>query len=127
MPVTDRGGNGGDLLARGGRFLLAVTVGSLGGVLFWALSLPLPFMLGSMVASMAAAMAGLPAQAPTRARSAMASVIGAMIGAAFLPEMLDDLASWALPLAALLLFSVAAAATSVTLFRVVFRFDMPTA
>lgn len=127
MPRASRQERRAELLARGGRFLLAIAVGTVGGFAFWALSLPLPFMLGSMVASMAAAMAGLRTEAPTQARSAMSAVIGAMIGAAFLPEMLGELAGWALPLVTLALFVVVAAATSVTLFRVVFRFDMPTA
>lgn len=110
-----------------GRFLLAVLIGAVGGLAFWALSLPLPFMLGSMVICIAASMAGLPAATPRGARQAMSAVIGVMLGATFTPQTLGLMTGWALPLLSLVIFVFAAAATSVVLLRFVFGYDLRTA
>jgi len=106
-----------------GTFLL----GGAGGVLFWALSFPLPFMLGAIAAVSAASIAGLPTHAPQAVRAPMSTVIGAMLGASFSPQIVAGAGEWVLPLIALGLFVAASALSCMIFFRRVMGYDSRTA
>jgi hypothetical protein len=104
-----------------------LALGAAGGTLCWALDLPLPWMLGAMLATLAAVLMGAGLQAPTRARSVVTAVIGVMLGAAFTPDLLGDIAGWALSLAILLGYLAVAAALLVPFYIRVGRMDPITA
>lgn len=109
------------------QILLALGLGTCGGLLFYGLGLPLPWMLGAMFATMAAAVGRLPVRAPVRIRPAVVAVIGVMLGARFTPAVLDQAQVWAATLALLLVFVVVSAAVVVPFYRHVGRFDWVTA
>ena len=55
---------------------LALCIGSVGGLVFFKLSLALPWMLGSMIFAVVAAMLGAPIRPPDMMRSTVVVVIG---------------------------------------------------
>lgn len=84
--------------------LFSLTIGTLGGALFYLLSLPLPWMLGAMAATAAAAIYGKPITMSRHLRQVMIAVIGVLLGSAFAPAMLGQIAQWAASLMLLALF-----------------------
>ena len=58
---------------------LALCIGALGGVSFYLIGLPLPWMLGALFASMATAILGAPVLPPNRIRPATVAVIGVVV------------------------------------------------
>ncbi|MBE2276690.1 MAG: AbrB family transcriptional regulator [Rhodobacteraceae bacterium] len=76
------------------RLALSLAVGTGGGVAFYAMSLPLPWMLGAMTAVLVVALAGLPVVSAKRIRPPMAAVIGVMLGSSFSPDMPGRLYEW---------------------------------
>jgi uncharacterized protein len=119
-----RVGTGADAWAR---FAATLALGSAGGVLFFWLGIPLPFMLGSMFCVMAAALARAPVRAPQAIRAPMSIVIGAMLGSSFTPEILQSLSVWAAPLAGLVVYVAFAALVCVVLFHRFGGMDVKTA
>lgn len=110
-----------------GRVALALGLGAAGGWAFWALNMPLPWMLGALFATMIAAVAGLPVAGPTRVRGAVVAVIGVLLGAGFTPALLQQIGSWSLTLAGLALYLALSLALLVPWFRKVGGFDPRTA
>ncbi len=104
-----------------------VALGTLGGVVFHALALPLPWMLGALCLTMAAAVAGLPVRGPMRLRPAIVAVIGVLLGSRFTPEILAGAQAALLTLAILLVYLVAVAAVAVPWYRFAGRQDWTTA
>ncbi len=80
------------------RLTVTLGLGAVGGILFYLLHLPLAFMIGALVVVTIAAVAGAPVQAAPRLRVAMVSVLGVMLGSAFRPDMIDQMAAWAVSL-----------------------------
>jgi membrane AbrB-like protein len=76
------------------RLLLSLSLGAAGGAVFFLLSLPLPWMLGSMSIVLLAALTGMPVVSAKKIRPPMAAVIGVMLGSSFSPGMLDRLDDW---------------------------------
>ncbi|MDU0343806.1 AbrB family transcriptional regulator [Bosea rubneri] len=109
------------------RFLLALSLGILGGWLFAYLRLPLPWMLGSMVFCTAAAISRAPVAAPPVIRPPMSAVIGVMLGSGFRPDLIAQLPNWLPTLAGLVLFMAACAFFCVGYFRRVAGYDPVTA
>lgn len=109
------------------QFAFALALGSVGGVVFFLLRLPLPFMLGSMMFCMVAAMARLPVLAPIQVRPPMSAVIGAMIGSAVTPALLDEIPALIASLLWLVAFIAIAGAVCVTYLHRVIGFDFRTA
>ncbi|MBL6946334.1 MAG: AbrB family transcriptional regulator [Rhodospirillales bacterium] len=85
---------------------LAIAVGAVGGGLFWAIDLPLPWMTGSLSAVAIACSAKAPVEAPTRLRNLMIAVLGLMIGSAFTPDVISQAANWIPSILLLLGFTV---------------------
>jgi membrane AbrB-like protein len=98
-------------------FALALLAGTLGGWLFAAGNLPLPWMLGSMTACTLGALARAPIVAPGIVRPPMSMVIGVMLGAGFSPDLFGHLASWIPTILGLAVFMIACALACVTYFR----------
>ncbi len=102
-------------------------IGTLGGWLFAALSIPLPWMLGSMVATTCVALGGQSLERPIRLRLAMLAVLGVTLGSSFTPEILAKSAGWFGSLATMSGFVVIVSAISfLTIWKMV-GLDRPTA
>ena len=109
------------------RHCLALAIGAAGGALFYALHLPLPWMLGALFATMAAALARAPILGPNRLRPAVVAVIGVLLGSRFTPDILGQASAWAGTLAIVAVYVAAVAAVVVPFYRFVGRFDWFTA
>jgi len=107
--------------------LLALAIGVAGGWLAFQLRLPLAWMIGAMIATTAAATLGAPIALPIAFRHAMIAVLGVMLGSGFSPEMLAQLGDWAVSLASLVLYGVAAGGAGLVYFRRVWGYDAVTA
>ncbi|MEE2945724.1 MAG: AbrB family transcriptional regulator [Pseudomonadota bacterium] len=71
---------------------------AVGGVVFSALNLPLPWMLGAMGFTLVVAMFGAPLKAPEKLRPYTVAVIGVMLGSGFTTETFDQLGQWSVSL-----------------------------
>jgi membrane AbrB-like protein len=107
--------------------LLALAVGTAGGLSFWLLGLPLPWMLGAMFASFIASMAKLPLNGPGVLRPYIIPVIGVMLGSGFDTQTFSHLQDWALSLLGLVVYIALAAAVVVPLYIKIGRLDPVTA
>ena len=109
------------------RLVLGGVIGALGGAVFAALHLPLPWLIGSLVAVAAARLAGAPAEADPRLRNAFLGIIGIALGAYFSPATAALLVSQAglLLLAAFVTLAIGAALAPVLARRG--KVDMATA
>lgn len=107
--------------------MLALGVGTAGGAVFFALDLPLPWMMGAMVAALGAAVAGAPVALPQGLRTTMIVVLGVMLGSAFTPEVIGRMAPWAVSLGLLVPFIVLATGASLIYHRAVAGYDPVTA
>lgn len=99
------------------RLLLALGLGTLGGMLFAYLRLPLPWMMGAMVVNTVAAVAGAPVALHQGLRRVMIAVLGVMLGSAFSPDILERADQWLVSLAALFLFVIIATAAVLVFLR----------
>lgn len=89
---TDQGET--DSRARWTRLALALAVGAVGGTLFSALSLPVPWLLGPLAATMVASLGSWPVAVPGRLRTVVLTVVGAFIGTSFTPETVARIGDW---------------------------------
>lgn len=99
------------------KFGLALTIGILGALIFIAMSLPLPWMLGPMTACLFAAAAGLPIVGLQQIRPVMMAVIGVLIGSNFYPDILGQMLGWLPTILGLLAYSALYAATQIAFLR----------
>lgn len=109
------------------RFAFTLAVAVAGALLFDALSLPLPWMLGSMSAVTLGAVLRLQLFAPSAIRPPMTAVIGVLLGAAFTPSVLDNLVVWMPTLLGLVVFSVVSGLACAVYLHKVAGFDRVTA
>ncbi|NNG02874.1 MAG: AbrB family transcriptional regulator [Inquilinus sp.] len=109
------------------RLIPALALGTAGGAIFFALELPLPWMLGAMLSTSAAALMGAPIPVPTRLRSVMVVILGIMLGGAFEPSILDNIGRWMTSLAGLSVYIVVSIAAGISYLRWVARYDPVTA
>ncbi len=107
--------------------LLSLVAGSVGGALFFWLSAPLPWMLGSMLLVAATAVCGAPMRRSIPLRKIMIAVMGLLLGSSFSADTLSQLGAWSL--VALLVSSYVILMTGVSLgiFRRLGRVNLPTA
>ncbi|MEL7133735.1 MAG: AbrB family transcriptional regulator, partial [Pseudomonadota bacterium] len=83
--------------------IATIALGASGGALFYALNLPLPWMLGAIVITLTGTLAGWNLSGPERARPYVVAIIGVMLGSGFKPDTFDHLDQWAVSLAGLVL------------------------
>lgn len=107
-------------------FLLALTLGTLGGWLFSLLSLPLPWMLGAMTAVTVAAIGGADVAMPRWLRSSCITVLGVMLGASFTPAVVARMGEWTATLLALVAWAAVNGGVGWWYFRRYARFDRVT-
>lgn len=106
---------------------LSLTIGGIGGGIFYYFHLPLPWMLGAMIATFAVVMGGAKLKAPAMLRPIVISVIGVMLGSGFDSGILADARSWAVSLAFLGLYLAVASAIVVPYYTHIGKFDRTTA
>jgi hypothetical protein len=109
------------------RIAMALAIGAVGGALFHALNLPLPWMLGALFATMAASLANAPILGPNRLRPAVVAVIGVLLGSRFTPDIAAEAGLWIGTVAILMVYVVAVALIVVPFYRYAGRFDWVTA
>ncbi|MDP3196366.1 AbrB family transcriptional regulator [Tabrizicola sp.] len=109
------------------RIAAGLALGTVGGMVFHALALPLPWMLGALFVTMTASVAGLPVQGPARLRSAIVAIIGVLLGSRFTPEVMGQVGETLVTLAILLVYLVVVALVVVPFYRYVGRQDWTTA
>jgi uncharacterized protein len=84
----------------------ALGLGALGGAVFAALGLPLPWLLGALAATTVGSLGGLALRVPEGMRRPMIAVLGAMLGTTFTPERLEGALGWLPTLGALPLYVI---------------------
>ena len=109
------------------RIAAGLALGTLGGFTFYALSLPLPWMLGALFVTMTAAVAGLPVLGPMRLRPAIVAVIGVLLGSRFTPAIIGQAGEALVTISILIVYLAAVAAVVVPWYRFVARQDWTTA
>lgn len=109
------------------RIAAGLALGTLGGVVFHALALPLPWMLGALFVTMTASVAGLPVQGPARLRPAIVAIIGVLLGSRFTPDVMGQVGEMLVTLAILLVYLGVVAIVVVPFYRYVGRQDWTTA
>ena len=115
------------LRVAGLRFLLAIGLGAGGGAIFFALTLPLPWMLGAMTAATGAALAGAPLAVPAQVRNAMIAILGVLLGSQFTADVFSRIAEWYVGLSGVVLATAAMAGLAYVAFRRLGGYDRATA
>jgi membrane AbrB-like protein len=100
-----------------GHVLRALGIGAGGGIAFWLLNMPLPWMLGAMTACIAASVAGIRVGMPRWLRSGMVVVLGVMLGSSFTPALFEQIGRWGLTLCGLVAYVVLAGGATYLYFR----------
>ncbi len=109
------------------RVILTLGIGIGGVVLFAALGLPLPIMLGSMTAIASTAIAGVRLVFPPAVKTFLIGLLGVALGATFTPDLVAHAGAWSLSFAFVMVSNVAMAALVVVALRRWTDYDRPTA
>ncbi|WP_417514918.1 AbrB family transcriptional regulator [Minwuia sp.] len=107
--------------------LVSLGIGAVGGALFFWMSMPLAWMMGSMIFVTIAALAGLKPFMNRTFRAVMVSILGVFLGSAFSPEVIGQAGQWAMALLVLILFIFTGSAIGYVFLRRVGGFDHVTA
>ena len=105
----------------------SLVLGTIGGAIFNALNLPLPWMLGAMLFTSSAAIAGARIAVPMGLRNTMVVILGVMLGSAFDPSILSNIGRWAVSLAGLAVYILVCIALGIVYLRLIARYDPITA
>lgn len=108
------------------RRALTIGLACVGTGVFWALSLPLPFLFGPLMACLLAALAGAPLQDMGQISVAARTILGVAIGASLTPEVVARLPQMAASVALVPLYIAVIGLVGVPFFRRVYRFDPAT-
>ncbi|MGV6802734.1 MAG: AbrB family transcriptional regulator [Ruegeria sp.] len=98
-----------------------------GTLVFWALSLPLPFLFGPMTACLIAALAHAPMKGFGQVSVAARTILGVAVGASITPALFAELPKMAASILLVPLFIVLIGLVGVPFFRRVWGFDDKTA
>ncbi|TDJ65277.1 MAG: AbrB family transcriptional regulator [Proteobacteria bacterium] len=109
------------------RLVFTLSVGAVGGALFFALNMPLAWMVGAMVFTTVASMMGARLYVLPSLRALMVTVLGVLLGSAFTPDILEQATRWPITLAAMLLYILLATGMLYWYFRKLFGYDKVTA
>lgn len=112
----------------GGRITFqTLALGLVGGALFAALHLPLPWLLGALVFNMIGSFSGLRLGLSGYVRTPVLAVLGVTIGSALAPDVVDRAQEWWLTLTAMTLFVVTASPFAIFYCRKIIGFDVVSA
>ena len=114
------------LRVAGLRFALSIGLGAVGGAVFFALALPLPWMLGAMTLATGAALAGAPLAVPAQVRNAMIAILGVLLGSQFTIDLFARIAEWYVGLSGVVLSTALAAGMAYIVFRKLGGYDRVT-
>jgi membrane AbrB-like protein len=89
--------------------VLAIAIGSVGGLVFNWLKMPLAWMLGSCMFSTVAAFAGLRVGMRVELRQGMVIILGVLLGSGFSPDLVQRLGQWAISLGVVSLMTLTGA------------------
>lgn len=89
-----------------GPLFLALAIGTVGGTLFSAVSMPLPWMMGSMFFTTVAAIIGVRIRMPIIARHVMIGVLGLLLGSSLKPEKLAQATQWPITIGIMVLYLI---------------------
>ena len=109
------------------RLASALAVGLTGALVFVALGLPLPWMLGPMAACLIAALLQVPMASPAKIRPYVVIVLGVMLGGAFKPDMIDQAGAWLFSLSLLIPYTILIAVSAIPYLVFIARYDPVTA
>jgi len=98
-------------------FARTVAIAFIGGAIFNALNLPLPWMLGAMMATGSVTLMRIETNMDVRLRTLMIVVLGVLLGSAFSPEILDRAALWPITLISLAGYVLLSTVTGYFYFR----------
>lgn len=107
--------------------LMTVLLALIGAVVFIALGLPLPWLLGPMLICLAAALMGAPLEGLGLITTIMRTVLGVAVGASITPQVVYQLPDIGASLGIAVIFTAVIAAVGYPFFRRVFGFDHATA
>lgn len=108
-------------------FCRTIVIGVIGGAIFNALSMPLPWMMGAMAATSTLTLARVEMVMDSRLRTLMILVLGVLLGSAFSPDILDRIALWPITLAALAVYVFVSTGVAYAFFRFIGKLDQKTA
>lgn len=111
------------VLLRNETRLITFVIAAIGVGLFWAMDLPLPFLLGPMFLCLMAALAGMPLEGAGWLGTAFRTVLGVAAGSSITPNVVEAVPGMALSLMVLPVFVACTALASYPLMRRVFGFD----
>lgn len=83
-----------EVLSRRNQLFLTLSIGLIGSLLFSALSLPLPWLLGALFTSTISTLSGLKLWVPTWLRANSLLVLGALFGTSVSPDFIDNASQW---------------------------------
>jgi hypothetical protein len=104
-----------------------LAIGLIGGVIFFYLHLPLPWMLGSMLAVALAAGGQVDVVMSSKLRSGMVAVLGTLLGSSFTPEIVAQAGEWWRGVILTIIFVSFMTTVCIWFFRRAGRFDPVTA
>jgi uncharacterized protein len=106
--------------------LSTLAVGTLGGGIFAAAGMPMPWMLGPLVICMVASQLSGAIGIPTKFRTVLQPVLGVLLGGSFTPALLGELPKWPWVIVTLLGYVIVASIFGFVYFRRVARYDTTT-
>ena len=106
--------------------LATLALSAAGAAIFWALSLPLPLLLGPMFACLVAALAGVPLRGVNPVSEAMRPVLGVAVGASLTPSLVSRLDEMALSVSLVPPFILLIGMAGYPYFRRLWGFDPAT-
>ncbi len=107
--------------------LKSLSIGAVGGALFYAANLPLAWMMGSMCILTVFAVKGANLSVNNNLRKVMTAVLGIMLGTSFSPDTVNHIMAWTGGLALLLINVVLTMLVTYVYYRKIGRFDHTTA
>ncbi|MHA7886238.1 AbrB family transcriptional regulator [Roseicyclus sp.] len=108
------------------RRALTLGLAVLGTGVFWALSLPLPFLFGPLSACLLAALAGAPLKGLGQVSVGARTILGVAVGASLTPEVVARVPQMAASVALIPLYVAVIGLVGVPFFRKVYKFDWAT-
>jgi membrane AbrB-like protein len=108
------------------RRALTLGLAMLGTSVFWALSLPLPFLFGPLSACLIAALAGAPLKGLGQVSVGARTILGVAVGASLTPEVVARVPQMAASVALIPLYVAVIGLVGVPFFRKIYKFDWAT-